>query len=266
MAAARAAPNSAGSGHHMSVPAAVGSSLDGLLEQHPNRVELIGSLRSLAFPSRCANCGAMTTERLPVRKVFGRASGYRRRAISRRYIGYRIDTARVPYCPACIAQDARERQSLASRWRSRLGGILIRSFPAVFPLGFAVFLLTTIQPPTHPREATGGFERALALLFGLSGAGLIGYGWWDTRNCLVPKQTSVTLAFDFSPDVSDLLDYSERRVYAMREAAFAEAFTALNRARVWLPDPAVDRAERRVWIACAVFLAIAALAAAFLNL
>jgi len=249
----------------MNETTAVGPSLDGLLEPHPCRVELTGSLRSLAFPSRCANCGTVTTERLPVRKVFGRSSGYRRQAISRRYIGYRIDTARVPFCPACIAQDARERQSLASRWRARLRGILIRCFPAVFPLGFAVFLLTTIQPPTHPGEPTGGFERALALLFGLSGAGLIVYEWWDTRRCMVPKQTSVTLAFDFSPDVSDVLDHEERRVYALRDGAFAEAFTALNRERIWQPDPAAKRAESRVWIACAVFLTLGVLVAALLN-
>lgn len=249
----------------MTEATAPGPSLDGLLEPHPNRVELTGTLRSLAFPSRCANCGTVTTERLPVRKVFSRSSGYRRWAISRRYVGYRIDTARVPYCPACIAQDARERQSLASRWWARLGGILVRSFPAVFPLGFAVFLLTTIQPPTHSGEATGGFERGLALLFGLSGAGLIVYGWWDTRRCMVPKQTSVTLAFDFSPDVSDVLDHEERRVYAMRDGAFAEAFTALNRERIWQRDPAAERAESRVWIACAVFLALGALVAALLN-
>jgi len=143
--------------------------------------------------------------------------------------------------------------------------MLIRSFPAVFPLGFAVFLLTTIQPPTHAGEAAGGFERALALLFGLSGAGVIGYGWWDTRSCMVPRQTSVTLAFDFSPDVSDVLDHGQRRVYAMRDAAFAEAFTALNRDRVWQPDPAAVRAEMRLWIVCAVFLAIGALVAALLN-
>ena len=51
----------------------------------------------------------------------------------------------------------------------------------------------------------------------------------------------------------------------MREPAFAEAFTALNRDRLWQPDPTAERAERRVWIACAVFLAIGALAAAWLN-
>jgi hypothetical protein len=239
--------------------------LGDLIATHPHQVELTGTLRSLAFPNRCANCGAATTERLPIRKVFGRNAGYRRRVFSRRYQGYRIDTARVPYCPACIAQDARERGSLASRWRARLGGILIRSFPAVFPIGFAVFLLTTISPPTHPGESTGGFERALALLFGGAGACLVAYAWWDTRRYMVPRQTSVTLAFDFSPDVSDVLDHDVRRVYAMREAAFAEAFKALNRERIWQPDPAAERTEMRVWIACAVFLALAALAALVLN-
>lgn len=248
----------------MSGTAAVSPSLDGL-PPHPNRVELTGPLRTLRFPGRCANCGAATTERLPVRKVFGRSSGYRRRAISRRYLGYRIDTAPVPYCPACIAQDGRERQSLASCWRARLLSLALQSIPAFPCLGFAVFLLSTIGPPTHPGEATGGFERTFALVFSLAGACLIGYAWWDTRRYLVPRQTSVTLAFDFSPDVSDVLDHGERRVYAMRDQAFAEAFTALNRDRVWQPDPSAERAEMRVWIACAVFLAIGALAAALLN-
>jgi hypothetical protein len=242
----------------MTGSAAVGPSLDGLLEPHPHRVELTGPLRSLGFPNRCANCGAVTSERLPVRKVFARNAGYRRRAISRRYRGYRIDTARVPYCPACMAQDARERQSPPLRRRARFGAMLLESFPALFPLGFAAFLLTSI-------DAAGGFERILALVFGGAGAGLIAYAWWDTRRYMVPRQTSVTLAFDFSPDVSDLLDHRQRRVYAMREAAFAEAFRSLNRDRLWEPDPAAERAEMRVWIVCAVFLAIGALAATLLD-
>ena len=51
----------------------------------------------------------------------------------------------------------------------------------------------------------------------------------------------------------------------MRDPAFAEAFTALNRDRLWQPDPAAERKELRVWIVCAVFLAVGALAAALLN-
>ena len=244
--------------------AAFDPALDGLLEPHPHRVELTGSLRSLGFPNRCANCGVVTSERLPVRKVFGRNAGHRQRTGSRHYRGYRIDVAQVPYCGPCIAQDARERQSVASRWRSRLGRFLLQSIPALFPLGFAVFLLTSIGP-RKPRYAVDGFEEILALLFGGAAAGALAYTWWDTRRCMVPRQTSVTRAFDFSPDISDVLDRSTRRVYAMRDAAFAEAFTALNRDRVWQPDPAAVRAEMRVWIVCAVFLAIGALAAALLN-
>jgi hypothetical protein len=238
--------------------------LDGLLEAHPHRAELTGSLRSLAFPNRCANCGAVTSERLPVSKVFARNAGYRRRTGSRPYRGYRIDTAQVPYCGACIARDARERQSAASRWRARLLSLLIQSFPAVFPIGFAIFLLRTVGPESGSGQA-GDFVSVMALIFGGAGAALVAYAWWDTRRYMVPRQTSVTLAFDFSPDVSDLLDHSQRRVYAMRDAAFAEAFTALNRDRVWQPDPAAERAEMRVWIACGVVLAIGALAAALLN-
>ncbi len=248
----------------MSDATALDPPLHGLLEPHPHRVELTGPLRSLGFPDRCANCGAATRERLPVRKVFGRTAGHRRRTGSRRYRGYRIDTALVPYCGVCVAQDARERQSVASRWRARLGALVIQSFPGLFPLGFAVILLTTIGPRKAGYDVAG-FEEVLALIFGAAGAGVIAYAWWETRRCMVPRQTSVTLAFDFSPDVSDLLDHTPRRVYAMRDAAFAEAFAALNRDRVWQPDPAAVRAEMRVWIVCAVFVALAALAAGLLN-
>jgi hypothetical protein len=237
----------------------------GLLEPHPHQVELTGPLGSLGFPNRCANCGVVTSERLAVRKVFGRNAGRRRRARARYYRGYRIDTAEVPYCRACIAQDARERQSAASLWRTRLGTFLLEAFPGLFPLGFAVFLLTALDLPRKPGYAFYGFEQILALLFGSAAVGAIAYAWWGTRRCLVPRQTSVTLAFDFSPDVSDLLDHVPRRVYAMRDAAFAEAFAALNRDRVWQPDPAAERAEMRVWIVCALLLGIGAVVAALLN-
>ena len=240
-------------------------SLDGLLAEHPHHVELTGPLRSLAFPSRCANCGAVTTERLTVRKVFGRMAGHRHLMSSNRYPGYRIDTARVPYCPACIEQDASERPSVAARWRARLPNLVVQSIPALPCLGFAVFLVKDMAVPTPGGISAAGFELALALLFAVCGAGLIVRALWETRRYMIPQQTSVTLAFDFGTDISDVLDPGERRVYAMRDAAFADAFMALNRYRVWRPDPAAERAERRVWIACAVFLVFGALAALVLN-
>ena len=82
---------------------------------------------------------------------------------------------------------------------------------------------------------------------------------------MVPRPTSITIAFDFGPDIADVLDPGERRIYAMRDSAFADTFAALNRDRVWRPDPAAERAELRVWIACAVFLALGGLAAVLLN-
>jgi hypothetical protein len=237
--------------------------LEGLLAPHPRRVELTGPLRTLGFPNRCANCGAVTGERLAVRKVFGKNAGHQYRTRSRRYRGYRIDTAHVPYCGGCIAQDARERESVAARWRARIGELLIAgAFPALFPLGFAVFLLVKVSPESG---SAAGFVRLLMLVFGGASVALIARALWDTRRYMVPRQTGVTLAFDFSPDISDLFDHRERRVYAMRDAAFAEAFTALNRDRVWQPDPAAERAERRVWIVVAVFIGLGALAAALLN-
>lgn len=236
-----------------------------LVAPHPHRVELSGRLRSLAFPQRCANCGAATAERLHIRKVFSRSAGRLRRMSASTYPGYRIDSADVPYCPACIARDARERESVASRWRARLPSFVLQSVPALPCLGFAVFLLRTTGAPMHAGDAADGFEHALVLLFGGSGLALIARALWETRRYMVPNQTSITVAFDFGPDVSDLLDPGERRIYAMRDAAFAEAFMALNRERVWLPDPAADRAERLVWIGCAVFVALGAIAALLLN-
>src|SRR5262249_43031871 len=146
--------------------------IDGLLAAHPHRVELTGSLLSLGFPSRCANCGAVATERLPIRKVFGRMAGLPGMR-STRYRGYRIDTARVPYCPACSALDRRERQPLVSRGRARLGSLLIQAIPGFFPLGFAVYLLTTIPPPTDPSDPGGSFMLILELVFGGAGGCLI---------------------------------------------------------------------------------------------
>lgn len=229
-----------------------------------HQVELTGRLGSVVFPNRCANCGAATTERLRFRKVFGRGAGYRRRASLSAGDGYRIDAAEVPYCAACVAQDARERPSLARRWRERLPSLVLASVPALPCLGFAGYLMTTIAPAAVENGADG-FERGLVLLFGGWGAALLGRAWWTTRNYMVPRQTSVTLAFDFGPDISDALDPAERRIYTMRDAVFAEAFVQLNRDRVWAPDPAAERAEARVWTGALVLLALGGLLALLLN-
>src|SRR4029078_394228 len=67
------------------------------------RVDLHGRLRSAAWPPLCANCCAPATSKLIVKKIFRRQPGGR-------YLGhgwkYVIRSARIPYCPTCMARNA----------------------------------------------------------------------------------------------------------------------------------------------------------------
>src|SRR5690349_11264991 len=67
------------------------------------RVDLHGRLRTAAWPPLCANCCAPATSRLVVKKIFRRQPGGR-------YLGhgwkYVIRSARIPYCPSCMARNA----------------------------------------------------------------------------------------------------------------------------------------------------------------
>jgi hypothetical protein len=231
---------------------------------HPHRVELTGRLATLAFPDHCANCAAPTLARARVRKVFARQRRYGARRRNR-YRGYRIDEARVPYCPACLAQDAREREPSVRLWRARLAEMAVAALPALPCLGFGIFLEYKVLRAAPGGESAPGWAHAIAFLFVAWGIGLLASAWYQSRRHMVPRQTSVTLAFDFSEDVAGLLDPGQRRIYAMREAAFAEAFTGLNRDRIWCPNPAAEQREKWIWIACAAFLVVGALVAMLLN-
>ncbi len=131
------------------------------------------------------------------------------------------------------------------------GGALFIAFKALFPIG-------EMDPVTIA-------FLGLALLLAAIALGQLRLAWSRTERFTIPPQTSVTLAFDFSDDVSGVLDPAQRRVYASRDPAFAEAFAALNRDRVWTPDPAAQRTESLLKIALVVFLALAALAGWVLN-
>jgi hypothetical protein len=77
-----------------------------------------------------------------------------------------------------------------------------------------------------------------------------------TRTLRVPAQTDVTRACDFSDDRSLPLE-GERRVYALRDAAFAAALAAANRDRAWTP---AARARARWRLAATGAAAVAGLA------
>ncbi len=131
--------------------------------------------------------------------------------------------------------------------------------------GFALFVALKILSPMGQGEPLFAPVLGGVLLFAAVALIQARLAWTRTERFAIPPQTSVTRAFDFSDDVSDVFDAKQRRVYAIRDPAFAEAFTALNRDRVWTPDPKAERSERRLAIALAAFLALAALAGLVLN-
>jgi hypothetical protein len=59
--------------------------------------------------------------------------------------------------------------------------------------------------------------------------------WRTTAPSRLESQTEITQSCDFSQDVSGMLE-RERRIYALRDKAFADAMEAGNRDRVWTPE------------------------------
>jgi hypothetical protein len=70
--------------------------------------------------------------------------------------------------------------------------------------------------------------------------------WWSSRAARVERQTEVTRACDFSDDVSWLWE-RERRLYALRNQQFAQAFADANQGRMWVEDD--DRRSHRTTMA-----------------
>lgn len=210
------------------------------LADHPYRVELSGNLRSIAWPSICANCGESTQDRLFVRKVFlrPRYSGRRRRGTSR----YHIKGAEIPYCAACTAQH-RELTPYRSLTRNVLGIIFTPMLiPIVGSIIMGTIALRAVQgislSEPHALFAWGVPALFLAiLLWSLLCA------WEMTRADRVERQSDVTMACDFSDDVSWFFE-RERRIYAMRNETFARALAEGNRDRVWTPED--DRRSSRL--------------------
>jgi len=225
------------------------------LAQHPFQVELRGSPGSLAWPAVCASCGAAAAERIKVRKVFPRPR-YRGR---RRRVGmatYAIASARIPFCAAC-AERHRElvpRRSSASR----MVGVLLT--PLLIPVvGSAYFgnvvLRSALEVP--PGDAGFGIAWGLTALFTVILLWSAFAAWHATRPGRVEPQTDITRACDFSDDVGQLFE-GERRIYAMRDATFADAFYAANRDRLW--TAADDARSSRRFAAALAVAGVAALA------
>ena len=223
------------------------------LARHSYRVELVGSPAAIAWPALCADCGASTDERLTVRKVFNRPRSLRR--TPRGFQRYTITSADVPYCADCAARHRAlvpPRTFLGDAWRML--------WPVLIPMaGAGWFLVLTLRIALE-EEARGDLASryiwGLPALFAFMLGWCVAIAWWSSRSIRVERQTEVTLACDFSDDVSRLWE-RERRIYALRNERFARALTDVNAGRLWTRDD--DLHSYRIWSAVlAIGLIIAA--------
>jgi hypothetical protein len=203
------------------------------LADHPHRMTLVHGGAGLAYPALCPNCGETASKRIDVQKVFERYSdGYE----------YVTATIGVPYCDRCIAEHRRELRTLG--WPQRLVVSLVTQ-STIGALCFGVAALAFL--PAALRDLTRPSFPILVLV--VSCCALIAYwflaqSWSSTAHRRVPPQTSITRTFDFSDSHAEAFD-APRATYSIRNAAFAEAFMALNRDRVWNPEaPTAQRAAR----------------------
>ena len=213
------------------------------LARHSYRIELAGSLGSLAWPALCAGCGTDTDDRLTVRKVFNRPRSVR--FTSRGFQRYVITAADVPYCIDCAA---RHRELVPTR--TLLGDAWRMLWPVLITMiGAGWFLMLTLRIALE-EEARG--DLASRYIWGMPGlfafilVWCVAIAWWSSRSIRVERQTDVTKACDFSDDVSRIWE-RERRIYAIRNERFARAFADANAGRAWTRDD--DRRSWRVWSA-----------------
>ena len=217
------------------------------LAPHPHRVELHDGLRRITWPELCPNCGAPARERIPVRKVFRRAGRHRGGPVRLLIAG--VD---VPFCPGC-ARSHREAETVMTPLERALSQLRTA---VVIPL-----LCSSVAAPFTLKlalDAPPGEGRALGLalfaFFALAWLASLAGVWRVTRHLRVPPQTAVTRAFDFSDTLGSVI-VGERRAFTIRNPAFAEAFVAANRHRLWSADDRF-RARRAQWATLAVVVAL----------
>jgi hypothetical protein len=211
-------------------------------------VALIGSHRGVTWPPLCPACGSPASTHITVGKVFGRWSRYGG------YASYRlIVRQRIPFCRSC----ADRHQQLVPPVPSVIGSFFrtpaLLSFigaVAVAAILSMIFLQGGEGVTLNMRlYALGG----IVLLVGLG----IFLTWREARFLRVPPLTEITRACDFSDNVG--YPFGRRRLYAIRNAAFADAFTRANQQRLW-----TDAIRKRDdWVAGIAFvvLVVAALIA-----
>lgn len=223
--------------------------LDDHRDLPPNQVVgLIGSHRRVVWPPVCPACGAPASTRLEVAKIFGRRARHSGRG------HYRfIVRMQIPFCPSC----AERHQQLLTRVPSAIGSFF--RTPAILTFIGAIAVAGILSMIfLQGGEGVSQDVRLYALggILMLAAFGIF-IPAREARFLRVPPLTEVTRACDFSDNVG--FPFGRRRVYAIRNQTFAEAFTRANQDRIW--TEAIQK--RDAWISgiVALILIVAALIA-----
>jgi hypothetical protein len=224
------------------------SILDHDLPPDAHRVDLTGSPRRLKWPGICPNCGGPASERIPISKIFRPVAGVE--AGSGPDFVTRID---VPFCTAC----AERQRHLAQPPGVFDGWLAVFTSPLVISFGFATAFAVIAFRVWAGMSADEVWAKlaglALVAFFVLVAAWSVVAAWRSARFFRVPRQTEITRAFDFSDNLGNLVA-GQRRAYAIRNAAFAEAFATANHDHL-VTDEVRTRAERRNTVAVVLLLA-----------
>ena len=189
------------------------------LVNHPHRVTLLEGSGRPNFPNLCPNCGKAAFGCIVVQKVFRQA------AASGSVTSYLIQQAEVPYCDNCTKQHHREQQLLTRPQRvmvSLADGLTVSALGSSFMA--LVFLPAALRSVAQP-----GFPLLLVVVafFVVIAGSSFSCAWKQNSYRRIAPQTSITLAFDFGERYSPLFT-AARCTYAIRNAAFAQAFMKLN--------------------------------------
>ena len=211
-------------------------------------VALIGSHRRVVWPPLCPACGAPASTHIDVAKIFGRRSQYGGSSYYRFIVRQRI-----PFCRSCADRHGQVVARVPSVVGSFFRTPAVLSFigaVAVAAILSMIFLDSGADVPQSARlYALGG----IVLLVGTG----IFITAREARFLRVPPLTEITRACDFSDNVG--YPFGRRRFYAIRNPAFADAFTRANQDRLW--TDAIRKRDDRISGIVFVALVVAALIA-----
>ena len=115
--------------------------------------------------------------------------------------------------------------------------------------------------PTNKAELLGWGLFALMVACSVWSSFLL---WITTRPQRLERWTEITRSCDFSEDVSEVFE-KERRIYAMRNEAFALALASLNADRTWTANDQ-SRSQKLSLVVAVLMLALLAGAVAVMQL